>query len=272
MIRRPKHFATAAGTYTWPRYQLEVDASQPLTLAMVDLPGADYAFDQLGDMPAIRGVGTTTIRYLLVGQPSTIEDEIDNMRRICWRGARGKLVFEDDDGTLRQCDARITAMPQITLGVRDRQRAPVIMTFSQLSDFMNPANTTGLQNITATPQTKNVTSAGNVPVYSGKMTLRGPFNGLVIVNTSMAVPGTAQPYRFATSRVAIAGQWLEINIGANTVRYSNNAGVSWVDDSANVTLQVGQVGLFAFAAGVNAIAITGANGGAVDFDVPGAWA
>lgn len=271
MIRRPLRFETAVGTYTWPRYALEYDATQPLVLAMVDLPGADYSFDQQGDAPALKGVGTQTVRYLLVGQPAEIEAEMDELRRICYLGARGDLVLADDAGVLRKCKARLTAMPQITLGTRDRQRAPVILTFSQLSDFMAEDVSAATVALPTAFEVVHADSPGNAVVYSGRLTVQGPFTDLVVVNHSLLVPGLAGGYAFQTNRDGLAGDWLEIDLGAHTVRFSTDAGSTWADDSANVIPQAGQVGLFAFAPGDNAISVTGAAGGALAYEVPGGW-
>lgn len=271
MIRRPLQFETAAGTYTWPRYQLEYDPTQPLILALVDLPGADYAFDQLGDRPAVRGVGTHTLRFLLVGEPAAIEAEIDSMRSICYLGARGRLVLEGDGGDRRSCAARITAMPQITLGVRDRQRAPVILTFVQLSDFQDDdAEVDVTTAITTDPQTVEITNPGDAVVYNPLITVEGPFDGLVLRNASLVVPGMSTPWTFATARVAVAGDTLTIDVGANRVEFSEGGGGA-ADDAANVTLQDGQVGLFAVAPGANEIEVEGAIGGAVQIEFRGTW-
>jgi hypothetical protein len=271
MIRRPLRFDTSAGSYTWPRYQLEYDPQQPLILALIDLPGADYAFDQLGDRPAIKGVGTHTLRFLLVGEAGDVEAEMDEMRRVCYLGARGRLVLQGDGGDLRSCVARITGMPQITLGVRDRQRAPVILTFTQLSDFQGDEVITGDDDITTDPQVVRLNNPGDGAVYGVKLLVKGPFDGLQIVNTSANVPGTSTPWTFVSDRVAAAGEWLEIDAAANTVRFSADAGGTWEDDADNVVLQDGQVGLFALGAGDNDLSVVGAVGGNLGWEYRGTF-
>lgn len=276
MIRRPKEFIGAAGTYTWPRYALEYDATQPLVGSVIDLVGADYVFDQLGDGPALKGPGTHTIRYLLIGLASAIEDEVDDMRAKLFRGARGQLIVEADDGSQRQCPARINAMPDIKLATTDRQRAPVILVFTQFADFQNvdliDEHDGAVQTIVGSPDTILVTNPGNADVLNAKITLKGTFTNPTITNDSLDVPGSTTPWKFETTRDgAAASDWLEIDVGANTVRFSDDSGATWSDDSDNVVLQDGQVGLFALGPGVNSLTITGAGGADIELAFAGTW-
>lgn len=277
-IRRPLKFVGAAGTYTWPRYGLEYDSSQPLISAMVDLPGADYAYDQQGDEPAVRGIGTHSVRFMLIGLAAAIEAELDTMRATLYYGARGWFYLEDSNGDQRRCYGRLSSMPDLKLGTRDRQRVPVILTFTQLGDFQNitpiDEHDGAVQAVATDPATVLVNNPGNARILDGKITIKGPFSGLRITNNSLDVPGGDPPvaYVFETDAVGAAGtDWLEVDAGANTVRISDDSGATWTDDSANVVLQDGQVGLFAFAPGWNDLTVEGLAGGDIEFEFAGGW-
>lgn len=275
---RPKKFVGSQGTYEWPRYRLEYDATQPLTLALVDLPGADFAYDQLEDLPAVRGPGAHTIRYLLIGEPAELRQEVDTLRSICYYNARGWLHLADEDGTERRCYARLSAMPDVKLTPKDRQTAPQILTFTSLSDFYELTSIDehdgAVQVVASDPDTLVVNNPGNARILNPKITIKGTFAGLRIENASLNVPNSdpAVPWAFETSTVgAGAADWLEIDAGANSVRFSDDAGATWEDASDDVVLQDGQVGLFAFGPGANNLTIEGANGATVDIEFAGGW-
>jgi hypothetical protein len=277
-IRRPLKFVGAAGTYTWPRYGLEYDASQPLVTALVDIPGVDYAYDQQEDAPSIRGVGTQTVRFMLVGEASAIEAELDTLRAVCYYNARGWFYVEDYAGAQRRCYGRLSALPDIKLGTRDRQRMPIILTFSQLSDFQDIApideHDGAVQAVVGSPASIMVNNPGTARVYNAKITLKGPFTNPRIENNSLDLPGSdpAVPYAFESSSDGAAGtDWLEIDAGANTVRISDDSGATWADDSLNVILQDGQVGLFALAPGENDLTVEGLAGGDMEFEFAGGY-
>lgn len=276
MIRRPLKFEGPAGTYTWPRYSLEYDHNQPLINSTSELVGADYVYDALEDLPAVKGPGTHTIRYLLIGAPADIEDEVDEMRQKLRQGARGTLTLEADDGSQRVAPARIQGMPDIRLGTRDRRRQAVVLTFTQFANFENLApideHDGAVQEIIGDPAHIFVNMPGNAIQFRVRITLKGPFTNPRITNESHAIPGTTVPYRFETSRDgAGAANWLEVDVGANSVRSSADSGSTWIDDSALVELQDGQVGLFALGPGLNDLTIEGASGATIEFDTAGAW-
>lgn len=277
-MMRPKKFVGAQGTYEWPRYRLEYDATQPLVLALVDLPGADFAYDQLEDSPAVRGTGSHTIRYLLIGEPDELRLAVDTLRSVCYYNARGWLHLADEDGTERRCYARLSAMPDVKLTPRDRQTAPQILTFTQLSDFYEltaiDEHDGAVQVVGSDPDTLLVNNPGNARIHNAKITIKGPFAGLRLQNNSLDVPNSspAVPWAFESDSVgAGAVDWLEVDAGANTVRISHDSGATWADASADVVLQDGQVGLMALAAGVNDFTVEGANGATIVFEFAGGW-
>lgn len=135
--RRPLKFESADGSisYSWQRYNLEYDNSQPLSAPSIPLTGAHYEYDLLEGAPAIKGIGRHTIRFLMVGTPAALEAELDEMKSKLYLIGQGKFYLEDSDGAQRWCWARMTAMPDIRLGVTNRETVPVIIDWAQRSDF-----------------------------------------------------------------------------------------------------------------------------------------
>src|SRR5688572_21109340 len=141
MIRRPLKFTSIDGSlsYTWPRYALEVDSTQPLEASQVQLVGADYDYDLLGDAPARKANGTETVRYLLIGEADAVNAELDTMKATLHRIGRGWFYTAGAAGEApRRALARLVQMPDIRLTPTDRQRVPVILTFNRSSDYFEP--------------------------------------------------------------------------------------------------------------------------------------
>jgi hypothetical protein len=103
------------------------------------------------------------------------------------------------------------------------------------------------------------------PVRNAIITVKGPFSGLVITNTTNG-------YALASSSVgAASSDWLRFDAGRNTVEFSSDSGATWADDSANFIRTADQVGLMVLDPGANSFDIAGANGADVVFDFAEAW-
>lgn len=268
--RRPLKFESADGgtSYVWPRYGLEYDNSQPLLAPRVALTGAHYEYDLLEGAPAIKGIGEHTLRFMLVGDPGDLEDELDEMKSKLFEIGRGKFFLEDSDGGQRWCWARVKAMPDVRLGVSDRNKVPVIVSWDQSSDFYGSEpdehDVTEFMLI-SDPDTIEVTNPGNAPVYNAVVTLKGPFANPVITNE------TSGYVLQSTRDGAAASDWLRFDAGANTVEFSDDSGATWEDDSDNFVRADGQVALMVIKAGANEITVEGADTGAIVLEFKGAW-
>jgi hypothetical protein len=97
-------------------------------------------------------------------------------------------------------------------------------------------------------------------VKNAVITVKGPFDGLVITNTTTG-------YVLQSSRVAtLSSEWLRFDAGRNTVEFSDDSGATWTDDQVNFVRADGQVGLMVIDPGANSIDVEGANGGNVVFE------
>lgn len=278
-IRRPVKFTSEDGSisYTFPREQLDYDHQQSLESPVLQLTGASYDYDMLGDQPAIRRNGTHTLRFLLVGTPEAVETELDTMRVALYNAARGWFYVEDSQGVQRRATARMSNMPEIHLGVRDRTRAPVAITFSQYSDFQDAENIDehdgAIQMISGDPDTIFVNNPGNADVYNAIITVKGAFDGVTIENNSATVPGTAQHYIIEVDVVGIdATDWLRINCGSGRIQVSTNSGATWANiTAAQLITQQAQVSLMVFKPGLNELLIGGSNGCEIDIEFAGGY-
>lgn len=263
--RRPLKFESADATisYSWPRYSLEYDSSQPLLASNIPLTGAHYEYDQLEGAPSIKGVGTHTIRFLMVGAPSALEAELDEMKSKLYMIGRGKFFLQDSDGALRWFWARMTAMPDIRLGVTNRETVPVIISWKQMSDVYgeDPIGEAGEFAISSDPQTIVVTNPGNSPVRNMIVTVKDPTAQFKLTNTTTG---------YAIEH-ANWGAWFRFDTGLNTVETSTDSGATWEDDSEFFIRQDGQVGMMVLAPGANSIDVDNVNGGDVIFEFYGAY-
>ena len=99
----------------------------------------------------------------------------------------------------------------------------------------------------------------SAPVKNAIITVKGPFSGLVITNTTNG-------YKLQSSTVgAGASDWLRFDSGRNTVEVSADSGATWADDQANFVRATDQVGLMVLDPGDNSFDVAGANGGTVVF-------
>lgn len=267
--RRPLKFESASGSisYSWPRYNLEYDYTQPLLASSVPLTGAHYEYDQLEGAPSIKGVGTHTVRFLMVGTPSALETELDEMKSKLYSIGRGKFFLEDSDGAQRWCWARMTSMPDIRLGVTNRETIPVIISWRQFSDFYDAEpigdHDEGVFTISSDPDTIVVTNPGSADVRNMVITVKDP---------------TAQPFKLTNTTTGYVIEhnnfsgWYRFDTGRNTVERSGDSGATWDDDSTWFVRQDGQVGMMLLAPGANSIIVDNVNSGDVIFDFYGAYA
>lgn len=279
-IRRPIKFTSMDGSiaYTFPRERLDYDATQPLDLSSVQLTGASYDYDLMGDQPALRRNGAHTLRFILLGTPEAVETAVDTMRVALYNGARGWFYVEDSQGFQRRAVARITEMPQVHLGTRDRASAPVVVTFAQYSDFYDTSNIDehdgAIQLLASDPDTIFVNNPGNALVYNAKFTIKGAYDGVTIENVSLPVPGTtAQHYIVEVDVTGVdSTDWLEIDCGARTIRVSTDSGATWTNvDVADIITQEGQVSMMVMKAGVNELLIGGCNACQFETEFAGAY-
>lgn len=284
MISVPRYLSRAESpdatiSVTFPRFRGEYEQEQPLIRSSSPLTGQDYSFDQMGEARSLKANGIERVRFLLVDQSATgIDAAIDELKALASLGrvkifTTGAGDEHEGDGA-RWAWARLEMMPTLSLGVRDRQSAPVSLSFDRFSDWfsVDPIGPLGEFEIAADPETVEVANPGNAPIYNAIVTVKGAFAGLSISNETALVPGTESPYVLETDSLgAGAADWIRFDAGRNVVEISSDSGATWADDSGNFVRADGQVRLIVFAPGANELTIAGAAGCEIVVEMYGAW-
>lgn len=256
-------------TVIFPTHRYEYEQAQALQSAMMQLVGEDYAFDQLGDAPALKENGSERVRFLDVGDAEDIDDDVDKFKEIAGWGTV-KVITSGAAGE-RWAKARPEAMPQISFTVDNLRHMPVMMTFTRSTNWFVVESEDEFT-LSSDPETIVVTTPGNAIALDPIIIIKGPFNGLKITNLSAFLEGTTTPYILETSSVGTtAADWIKFDARQNSVELSDDSGATWADDSFNYVLQPGQLRLMILNAGANSLAIEGADTCDVVVTYTGVW-
>jgi hypothetical protein len=274
-IRYLYRFESADGLIgkTWPTNLLEYEQEQELIASSAALAGADYQFDQLGAARSLKGIATERVRFMVVGSPSVVDSEIDEIKALANIG-RGKVWTKGDGGVYRWAWARLQAMLQNPVSYENVGRTPVSLSFTRFSDWHDeePLGYEGEFMLDADPDTVIVTNPGNAEVYDAVIIVKGTFDGLRITNNSALLPDGVTPYVLeTTSTGAGPDDWIRFDAGRNAVEISSDGGATWADDSANFVRQDGQARLMVMSVVANELVIEGANGCDLVVEMYGAW-
>lgn len=256
--------ADAVLSYTWPNKQLQWETRQEVDAAVSRAIGANYSYSHLGYNPGIKGDAREVVRFMNVqNTPALLNTDIDTMRGYLYRIGKGKLFTIDGSSVRRWAWAIINSMPQITFSTGMNRRAPVIIDFSRLSDWMSATQETGSQALSSNITTFTITNDGSAATEEVVIRIRansatGYHSGIVILNQTNG-------HSITWNRAAAsADDELKLDAGASTVKYSTNNGATYTDDYANVTLGSQQNAFFLLEPGANQIKVTDGGGGTPD--------
>lgn len=252
--RRLSQFTDSAGTnaVTFSDIDEEWEQTQPLVSPRTQLVGADYAYDQLGNSAAIKGIGVEVARFQLFEDSiSELNSALDTIRSGCVRNGRGKLWSIEAADTLRWCWARVQSVPDIRLMPLNVTWAPVAITFDRLSDWYAEDATLVTETASASPTLISVSNAGNAPVRNAIIELRagsaGGFDDFTLESLSTGDS-------FSSARTAAgSSSRLRIHCGKRSVEYSNDAGATWAADYGNFSYGAKQVDFLRLEAGNNSL-------------------
>jgi hypothetical protein len=204
--------------------------SQPLRNSLSVIPGASYAYDQLGLSVSPKDVRQHTLSFMVVGPAfSAVDTAVDSARSVPYIGALGKLYTTDSGSDERWCYARLTEMPNLVWRAGQLGYAGVGISFVGLSDWYSVADAVDeVIAIDEVTKSFNLNNPGNQRVYNAIFTLTGLFTGVRLHNYTNV-------YNFASSRVSASPtHYLTLNCGAHSVKFYN--GFANLGDYANVTL------------------------------------
>lgn len=258
-LRYPEYFLGSDGStsYTFPLKQLEYDPQQAYVQALEQLAGADYPFDAYGTSPWPKAHGIETIRFMVANDtPANLDTEIDNLISKLRRGGLGKLYTTDAAAVYRWSYCKLMQRPSSLRKTEMSGYTVVSLQFVRESDWYAASATTATIALAATPQAFTLTNPGNGRVRDITFRLRSN-NGTGFTHPSI-VNGTLALTISSARNAASANSELKITTlhGGGLVQYSNDDGVSYTDDYANVTLPSGQVPLMELDAGVNSMSYT----------------
>jgi hypothetical protein len=238
--------------YDFPLYEYEWESEQGYRLNSYQLIGANYQHDSLGFAPAPVDNSRESIRALFLPTDWLNYDaQLDEARGVCGRIGIGKLYSTDSTNNQRWAWARLTATPKATIEIGRGRVLPLMFEFERKSDWFELSYAQGAISLTVTPRTFTITNPGNAIARNITLRLRSNsatgFTNPIIRNLT-----AGSLYEFASSRDAVsANSEIRIMTEQYRVEFSDNDGVSYVNDYDKVTQPNTQVGLMALAPGVN---------------------
>lgn len=248
-----------SATYTFPQYSYEWDSGQSFRPAMAYAVGADYPHDYTGNSHWARGEANETVRFAIVGSSDAagLDTDIDTMRGTLARIGLGKLYTVGADASERWAYAKLGARPWANVRVGEWMRQPVSLSFVRLSDWLGTSLTSGTITLNVTPKTFTITNPGNETVKGAAallLTLRANasagFTAPQLVNAA-----TNQQINSARNSASVNSR-IRIDCEKEAVQYSNDGGITYANDYANVTLPAIQQALMSLAPGDNVFTYT----------------
>lgn len=235
----------------FPRGEHEWDSSQPLRLANASVISASYAIDLLGHSVAAKDIATERIRYVVVGTPAEVDAELDDEKSKLYEFGIGKLWSRSQDNTYRWAWARVTDMPQISIGVKDNNIVPVVIGFVRYSDWYDAEPQIVQQTIVSTPENIVIDNPGSAQVSSIQIDLRantaGGYHDPKITNLT-----TGEWFQIQ-GIAASANDYLRIIVQEYRIEYSPDDGSTFFSNYANFSLGPTQVGILRLVRGTNTI-------------------
>lgn len=231
--------------------------------------GTSYAIDLLSGMPAPMEISQETLSAAIGAGGLTgpqIDAQLDALRAALVSIGLGKLWTMDDNGDQRWAWARITQLPDVTLGVSHIGYAPFQVVFVRLSDWQSPTETTLSETVTTASYQFTASPAGSATVGSIVFLLTAnAAGGFDAPSLSNALTGET----WSSTRVAANGDQLRIDTGRMAVEYSTDGGVTWTPDYANFSIGATQAGFMRFGAYANTLTLT--NNGSPNCTLSVSW-
>jgi hypothetical protein len=239
--RFPYKFESADGarTYTFPLALYEAESLVPLRGQMQELVGANGGHDFYGSAVWPKGPATHAVRFAVAGSltPQALDTTIDALRGVLYESGLGKLFTKDADGVERWIWARITQLPPRMVSGLSWKAQSIGLDFVSPDPTWKGAALSGLTTdvtVGQSPKTVTWTNPGNararVVITAQALASAGYSAGFTIRNSTLA-------QQIATTRAsASTSSRVEIDGNKQSIRYSTDAGATWIDDYASATV------------------------------------
>jgi hypothetical protein len=268
--RYVEKFTDIAGSvsYTLPLNLYQLQQAQPLRSAYAVVAGAHYAYDQLGTARSIKDNAVETYSGQISGaNGAAVDTELDLLRSKLFKIGGGKLYVVDSAAARRWAYGRILRMPTEKLQTGDVNLIRLDLDFARASDWYDTSGYNTDFTIDATPKSLTVVNAGNERIYNAVLTLKGTYSA------AWTILNTTNGYQIAgTHSGAAASNWLKIDAGQHSVKFSSDSGATYTGIYSTVTLPTTQIALMVLEPGNNAFTVTGANGATLHVDFDAAYA
>lgn len=231
--------------------------------------GTSYAIDLLSGLPAPKEISQETVSMTIGGPAMSgpqLDAQLDAMRAALVTIGLGRLWTIDDSGGLRWAWARITQLPEVSLGVAQIGYVSLQVVFVRLSDWLSPTETQLVETVTTTPYTFTASPAGTATI-----------NAVTFLLTANAAGGFDAPTltnnltgeTWSSTRVAANGDQLRVDTGRMAVEYSTDGGTTWTPDYANFSFGATQADFMRLGATGNSLTLT--NSGTPDCTLDVSW-
>ncbi|HQV45065.1 MAG TPA: phage tail family protein [Nitrospira sp.] len=253
-----------------PMDRAETESTQELRTALAPGLGMDYAVDQLGAMPAPKGVGNERLRAVLYGATgAAVDTQADALRSQIQSIGQGRLWSEGGDGTERWARARAERMPDLTVSYESMFTQPVSVEFLRLSDWFAETPTVVTQTLAGSPATVNVTNDGDADAREIVIEIAA-LGASGFVNPSITNVLTGETFTIARTAGSSAHR-LRIDCGNYAVTRSTDSGSSWANEYVNLTVGSTQVGFMRLIPGSQSLTVTGCTNATITVTFSATW-
>lgn len=239
-----RRFESLDGTEVWkaPLLDIEFEDAQPIIAPQQDVIGANFGYDMLGVQPGRVQSALDTLRFTLRADCGAAELDLrfSELRNKIYNIGLGNGFLLDSLGAELRAEMRLINLPTYSvIATAQPQAAKLLIADAQ---FRRQTPWLGAIQVTeetpdATTYTFTVSNPGTMEAEDAIITLVGAWGSSFVLNN------LTNGMRVASTRGgAGANDGVEFNCGLNTVRYTDDAGVTWFPDYANFARKTGQGG------------------------------
>jgi hypothetical protein len=232
------------------KYQEIESGLDEFAAELVAVARASGYFDPNGSrQPPKRGNQLTARLVLVVNDATTVDAELDALKKALFVGRQWLTVRLDDGSTSRLAIAKCIGLSAPRPVEQARAVVPVVLTFQLTEPYWYHSDQDTLSYVvTATPASCDVNNLGTAPLVKAVMRFIGTANRPKFVNNTNG-------YSIELNQNITSAQTFQIDLGAQNVTLNG------ADAFASVVLPSAQIELFKFEVGLNDVDFVAAGGG-----------